>query len=129
MSVKLLEFKPKETTKKPVETLGSLIDEDFWFSRTPDLPALRYGGEIKVFIWDEFRTYRSMAKTLEIPEDSYKVLNYSVATVDEYLPFINGAGTKASVHDMLLPSSGSWNSLFPSIPSYYQKPAKLRGGY
>lgn len=86
----LLDFRPPDT----LETISTskMIDEDIWFSCTPDMPELRYSKEILVFIWDEVKIFKNLKELGFKPTEDYTILNYDVKTKRVFKPFMNVEG-------------------------------------
>lgn len=129
--MKMLEFDQKVTPENLEVTteefsLARLLDEDVWFSCTPDLPQLRYAETIPVFIWDELKTYKTVGKAVGIHDKDMKVASYLVRSKEKYLPFINMAPDKATRQDMILPSNNAWNTYLADIP-FIETPRQLTG--
>lgn len=126
--MKMLEFKQKATPEVTTEEfeLHRLIDDDVWFSNTPDLPQLRYAQTIPVFIWDELKSYKTVGKGVGILDKDMKVVSYLARSKEKYLPFINMAPEKATRQDMLLPANNAWNTYLEDIP-FIEAPRQLTG--
>jgi hypothetical protein len=129
--MKLLEFNQKDVSGESDVTtdefsLARLIDEDVWFSCTPDLPQLRYAQTIPVFIWDELKSYKTIEKTLGLTDEDVKVVSYLSRSEEKHLPFINMAPDKATRQDMLLPANNLWNTYLEDIP-FITQPRQLTG--
>lgn len=118
MSVKMLDFKPSDTSPGPevnndFKSFMSLMDEDIWFGCTPDLPVLRYTDGIPVFIWDDFKTTKDLPRTLGIAEGEVKVQEQLMFTKDRFLPFINkNKSFKFMYH---LPASPTWDQTIADL--------------
>jgi len=129
--MKMLEFNQgtadKASDVTPDEySLARLLDEDVWFSCTPDLPQLRYVSTIPVFIWDELKSYKTVGKAAGILDKDMKVVSYLSRTKEKHLPFINMAPEKATRQDMLLPSNNAWNTYLDEMP-FLEGPRQLTG--
>jgi len=115
----LLTFEPQ--TKPEVSAISEdpcfsdSLNQDLWFSCTPDLPALRYSGVIPVFIWDELKTYLGL-QGAGITHDMMRVDQYLVTSKEKYLPFANKAEKKGCKYDMILPTSPEWTKGFKEKP-------------
>jgi len=115
----LLTFEP--TTKPEIldddddSCFSASLNEDLWFSCTPDLPVLRYAPTIAVFIWDELKTYRGYQEA-GITHSMMRTDQYMVTTKEKYLPFANKADKKGCKYDMILPASPEWTKGFKDKP-------------
>jgi|TARA_R110000851_G_scaffold66423_2_gene150241 hypothetical protein len=128
--MKMLEFEQKTVPEKLKSTdpfsLARLLDEDVWFSCTPDLPKLRYDKEIPVFIWDELKSYKKMEDMEGLTNKDVTTVSYLVRTQNKHLPFLNMAPDKATRQDMLLPSNHLWNTYLKEKP-FEAEPRQLTG--
>ena len=110
---KLLDFVPPSASSK--DRLLSLLTHDVCYSCTPDLAKLRYAGPQQVFIWDDMKSTLKMNHELEVQQDyDYEVVNYSVHTKDEYVPFenINSYGKEFKFY---LPKQKTWRAAMKGV--------------
>ena len=116
----LLSYTPSsdEQTETTLETGGfaKAMDNSIWFSCTPDLPLMRYAKTIPVFIWDETKSYKNFATDIGLTHDMFETEKHMIHTTEKFLPFGNVAKKKASMHDLLCPSSATWTDLFTDNP-------------
>ena len=113
--VKLLEFNPDGTKETIKSDAFSLLEEDLWMGLTPDLPDLRYGGDIPVFLWDELAAWRGL-ESRGFDSKDFEVQHQVVYTVDKLLPFYQRVKSNGSVMRNVLPSSPTWNKSVKDQP-------------
>jgi hypothetical protein len=103
-------------TNKQLE-IADTISEDAWFGCTPDLPQLRYNGEIKVFIWDELQHLNHMQRILINcnTRRDFTTTNYMCFTEKTYLPVQNVNEQSTDKNKYFLPevSGGDYRALLP----------------
>jgi len=126
MTIKLLEFDPSTADQNSTH-VQRLIEEDVWMSCTPDMPALRYAGNIPVFIWDELGLYKGFSK-LGVDSDDYYFAFHEAYTKDAMLPFYQrDEKNYASPFRNVLPSSPTWNKSLKDGSCVHLKARPVKG--
>lgn len=82
-----------------VDDLTAAVEDDVYLDCTPDKPALRYGGDQLVFLWDQLRNPETLQKTLKPPH--HKEFVRFVKTKETFKPFKGFLGRDKTLKGIL----------------------------
>lgn len=96
-------------TNKKLPLLGS-VQDDVYFSVTPDLPALRYNGPQYVFLWDDMQYFTNLQKNLDAKVgDDYIIRSCGAFTESRHFP-VKNASSSVNTYGYYVTQSCNWRS-------------------